>query len=198
MSRFRANRTKSSGFISFVSHQPSRARDTSQPARREKRRSIVGTISPSRVSRDGERGGGPREKLGPRSHPREDLRGSEPTTIAPFLAFCRSRADESARIKRKTAVERKRQNGNLWARLFRATCPPSWSRLTTGVDQRNFAISLLPSPFLPIYLPIYLSLCLSLSFILSLSLPVFLHARFVPLALSLLSPLLVLLCLRTP
>lgn len=50
---------------------------------------------------------------------------------------------------RKTWNERAK-NGNLWTRVSER-CPPSWSHLTTGVvDQRNFAITLLPSPFLPI------------------------------------------------
>lgn len=54
------------------------------------------------------------------------------------------------------------KNGNLWSRLSER-CPPSWSRLTTGVDQRNFAITLLPYPFLSTYLSISFALSFSLS-----------------------------------
>lgn len=93
---------------------------------------------------------------------------------------------EHARENIKRLCKQKRKNGNLWTRLSER-CPPSWSRLTTGVDQRNFAITLLPSSFLPIYLYLSISLALFHSFFSrSLSPPVFpLLARFVPLVLGL-------------
>lgn len=79
------------------------------------------------------------------------------------------RGPERARARQhKEVCKRKRKNRNLWTRLSER-CPPSWSRLTTGVDQRNFAITLLPSSLFPIYLSIYLSRSLSLFFLLSLS-----------------------------
>lgn len=74
------------------------------------------------------------------------------------------RGPERARARQhKEVCKRKRKNRNLWTRLSER-CPPSWSRLTTGVDQRNFAITLLPSSLFPIYLSIYLSRSLSLFF----------------------------------
>jgi len=78
------------------------------------------------------------------------------------------KAERARARERKKMCKWKRKNGNLWTRLSER-CPPSWSRLTTGVDQRNFAITLLPSSFLPTYLSIYLSRSLSLFFLLSLS-----------------------------
>lgn len=86
-----------------------------------------------------------------------------------FLSRFADRGPERARARQhKEVCKRKRKNRNLWTRLSER-CPPSWSRLTTGVDQRNFAITLLPSSLFPIYLSIYLSRSLSLFFLLSLS-----------------------------
>lgn len=91
------------------------------------------------------------------------------------------KAERARARERKKMCKWKRKNGNLWTRLSER-CPPSWSRLTTGVDQRNFAITLLPSSFLPIYLSIYLALFHSFFYSRSLSPPIFpLLARFVPL-----------------
>lgn len=84
---------------------------------------------------------------------------------------------EHARENIKKVCKRKRKNGNLWTRLSER-CPPSWSRLTTGVDQRNFAITLLPSSFLPIYLSIYLSLSLALFHSFFFTLALFLPLSF--------------------
>lgn len=53
----------------------------------------------------------------------------------------------------KKDVEQKHKNGNFWARLSERY-PPSWSRLTTDVDQRNFAIS---------HLSFFFSICVSFS-----------------------------------
>lgn len=81
-----------------------------------------------------------------------------------FLSRFADRGPERARARQhKEVCKRKRKNRNLWTRLSER-CPPSWSRLTTGVDQRNFAITLLPSSLFPIYLSIYLSRSLSLFF----------------------------------
>lgn len=117
-----------------------------------------------------------------------------------FLSRFADRGPERARARQhKEVCKRKRKNRNLWTRLSER-CPPSWSRLTTGVDQRNFAITLLPSSLFPIYLSIYLSRSLSLFFLLSLSFspPLFpLLARFVPLVLGLPSFTRLLLCLHT-
>lgn len=79
------------------------------------------------------------------------------------------------RTKKKAQIKKqKRTNRNLSIRVFTELCPPSWSHLTTGVDQRNivlyrafqsisipfFAFSLSLSTYLPTYLSIYLSLFL--------------------------------------
>lgn len=142
MSRFRANRTKSSSFplsrIAFESRSTFTQTERVAGGR-------VPTLSLSLPSPLTGSANGERERENPSVSSRFADRGPE-----------RARARQH-----KEVCKRKRKNRNLWTRLSER-CPPSWSRLTTGVDQRNFAITLLPSSLFPIYLSIYLSRSLSL------------------------------------
>lgn len=115
MSRFRANRTKSSSFSLLfsisrvaleVSPSLSSKRRRDEDASREKRRRIAAKRFLARLER------GPREKLGSPVLPaRGSLRGSEPTTIATLLTSIESRWKGCKRAKTpNTAVERKREN----------------------------------------------------------------------------------------
>lgn len=154
MSRFRANRTK------FSSFPLSRIASESHSSRELKgRRGRLTTPSP--LPSQGRRAEKENVRIPPVSSRSAD-RGS-------------MKAERARAREHKKVCKRKRKNGNLWTRLSER-CPPSWSRLTTGVDQRNFAITLLPSSFLPIYLSIYLSL--SLSFTLFFTLALFLPLSF--------------------
>lgn len=63
-----------------------------------------------------------------------------------LLVFECSRLPAMKRKTRNENIWKRWKNENLWAR-FSEQCPPSWSRLTTGVDKRNLAISLLPYLF---------------------------------------------------
>lgn len=122
-----------------------------------------------------------------------ERREDEKRGIPPFF-FLSNRVPRCQRWeeRRRNAEKENAKNGNLWSRLSEG-CPPSWSRLTTGVDQRNFAITLLPYPFLSTYLSISFSfsfaLCPLLLLILSRQLSVFFLSSATRLAL---------LCFRTP
>lgn len=145
MSRFRANRTKSSSFpLSRIAFE-SRSTFT------QTERVAGGRVARLSLSLS------PRLSQGRRTE-KENVR------IPPFpLVLPIEARKEHARDNIKRCANEKRKNRNLWTRLSER-CPPSWSRLTTGVDQRNFAITLLPSSLFPIYLSIYLSRSLSLFF----------------------------------
>lgn len=151
MSRFRANRTKSSSFplSRIASEFHSFARTERAPGGRGDCDSFFSHLTES--------ASGERERENPSVSSRSADRGS-------------MKAERARAREHKEVCKRKRKNRNLWTRLSER-CPPSWSRLTTGVDQRNFAITLLPSSFLPIYLSIYLSRSLSLFFSLAFFLP---------------------------
>lgn len=210
MSRFRANRAKSSSFsllfsISRVALEvsPSLVETTTRRGRKPGETKTNRRQTFPRADSNGAR----EKSSGPPSYPREDRRGSEPGDDRSASHVDRkpmkgTQARENAQHSRGT----KARKPGIFGPDFSERCPPSWSRLTTGVDQRIISRSRFFRVSLSSYLSTYLPISASPSLVLVLFLPVFfLHARFVPLALSLPSPFslslsvtLVLLCLRTP